>query len=246
MSLPDDHTSVIDEDGRALIEAVERAGAGGPVPSCPGWTVADLANHIGEVWTFWAFVVGSGARVRDDFDAYDEPPPAADDELADFLRRSLDTLLAALAAAPPDREVWTWTGATRDASWVARRMVQETAVHRWDAELAAGDAWTIPGPIAADGIDEFLQWFARRGRTESLGGTVHIHCTDDGVDGEWMIHHLDGDSIEFDRTHQKGDVAIRGGASDLLLWCWGRDAGSVEILGDPDLATRFRAGSDLD
>ena len=44
----------------------------------------------------------------------------------------------------------------------------------------------------------------------------------------------------------KGDTAVRGRASDLLLWLWGRDAGPVEILGDTDLTDRFRSGSGVD
>ena len=114
------------------------------------------------------------------------------------------------------------------------------------------------GIVFLDGIEEFLEYFSWRGRAESLGGTVHLHCTDtdrdiatgsddiSAVNGEWMIHQLDGSGIEFDRAHAKGDTAIRGRANDLLLWIWGRDAGPVEILGDTDLADRFRSGSGVD
>ncbi len=136
-------------------------------------------------------------------------------------------------------------------------MAQETAVHRWDAERTVGDVYEIPIAVAADGIDEYLQWFAPRGRASSIGGTAHIHCTDtdrhvatgsddiDAVNGEWMIHRLDENGIEFEQAHAKGDVAIRGRARDVLLWLWGRDGGPVELIGDEDVAHRIVSGASL-
>src|SRR6185312_10928831 len=46
----------IGADTSALADAVERDPAA-PVPSCPGWTAADLAWHLLEVQFFWATVV---------------------------------------------------------------------------------------------------------------------------------------------------------------------------------------------
>ncbi len=158
--------------------------------------------------------------------------------------------------ASDDTEVWTWTGSNQPEIWVERRMTQETAVHRWDAANAVGLPYEIPAAVAADGIDEFLMWFAARRVSEHavpIGGTVHLHCTDPDVDlveggnqgsavgGEWMVHHLDENGIEFTREHAKGDAAVRGTANDLLLWLWRREAGPVEILGDTAVAERFRA-----
>jgi uncharacterized protein (TIGR03083 family) len=135
-------------------------------------------------------------------------------------------------------------------------MTQETAVHRWDASHAVGIPYEIPAAVAADGIDEFLSFFAA-GRPSAgaapVGGTVHLHCTDldkdvaEGADdrsaavGEWMVTRLDESGIEFTREHAKGDAAVRGRSNDLLLWLWRRPAGPVEILGDADVAARFRA-----
>ena len=41
----------------------------------------------------------------------------------------------------------------------ARRMALEIAVHRYDGELAHGDATAIPDDLALDGIDEMLKVF---------------------------------------------------------------------------------------
>ena len=131
-------------------------------------------------------------------------------------------------------------------------MTQETAVHRWDAANAVGIPYEIPVAVAADGIDEFLMWFAARRIADGaapVGGSVHLHCTDTDtgsdarppVNGEWLVSRLDESGIEFSREHAKGAAAVRGRANDLLLWLWRRDASGIEILGDTAVAERFRA-----
>jgi uncharacterized protein (TIGR03083 family) len=244
--IPFDMTDQVLLDGAQLIDAVERTGLDAPVPSCPGWDMGDLLWHVSDVWTFWTYIVEE--RVTHDGRAgYDRPERVTDDVLVDWAAAAHTGIHAALTDTPPETEVWTWTGANRDVWWVRRRMAHETAVHRWDAERVVGDPYDLPELVAADGIDEYLQWFAPRRRTAALGGTVHLHCTDGdlGDGGEWMIHRLDADGIEMERTHAKGDAAVRGRASDLLLWLWGRDAGPVDILGDEALAQRLRETSDI-
>lgn len=256
-ALPFNATEHIRTDGQQLIDAVLRTGLDQPVPSCDAWTTGDLLWHIAEVWDFWGLVVRDRITDVEVLKQLPDVPRPTDDLLVNWATASLTNVIGTLVDTPPDTEVWTWTGQNRDATWVRRRMAHETAVHRWDAERTVGDPYRIPIAMAADGIDEFLQFFSRRGRTEPLGGTVHLHCTDtdrdiatgsddiEAVAGEWMVHRLDGEGIEFDRSHAKGDAAIRGRASDLLLWLWGRDAGPVEILGDADIAERFRSGADV-
>ena len=247
MTLPYDATFLLQRDGVQIIDAARRTGLDADVPSCEGWAMRDLLWHVSEVWTFWGFVASQGATQRSDFDSFREPAQVSDGLMFDWAATALNGLHAALTSTPPTTEVWTWTGSNRDVWWVRRRMAQETAVHRWDAERVVGDPYEIWSLVAADGIDEFLSFFTTRGRGEELGGTVHLHCTDTTADenGEWMIHHLDGETIEVERAHGKADTAIRGTANDLLLWLWGRDHEPVEILGDQELAQRFSDGSDL-
>jgi uncharacterized protein (TIGR03083 family) len=244
--LPFDATAQLRLDGAQIIDAAERTGFAAPVGSCPGWDMGDLLWHVSEVWTFWAFVVENHVTDETGLQGYATPERLADDLLVDWAAAAHTGLFAALTDTPPTTGVWTWTGANRDVWWVRRRMAHETAVHRWDAERVVGDPYDLPTEVAIDGIDEFLEWFAPRRRTEPLGGTVHLHSTDPDVPagGEWMVHRLDRDGIELERTHAKGDAAVRGRASDLLLWLWGRDAGPVEILGDRDVALRLRDTSD--
>lgn len=252
MTLPFDATEHLRDDGAQLIDAVGRAGFGAPVPSCPGWSAGDLAYHVGQVWTFWSWVVSERVTDSARLVEYRTPPRLDDDVLLDWVTAAHTGLYAVLTDTHPDTEVWTWTGAPQDALWVRRRMAHETAVHRWDAEALVGDPYDLPVALAADGIDEHLQWFAPAGSGEPIAGTVHLHCTDtdrtvnegsddiSAVGGEWMVHGLRPGAIEVERAHGTADAAVRGRASDLLLWLWGRQAGPVEILGDGDLARRFR------
>ncbi|HEV7851600.1 MAG TPA: hypothetical protein VGP27_09590, partial [Mycobacterium sp.] len=68
------------------------------------------------------------------------------------------------------------------------------------------------------------------------GRTLHLHATDNGLGaaGEWSITGTD-DGIAFTHEHGKGDVALRGPATDLLLAVVRRhpaaDAG-LEMFGD--------------
>ena len=71
-----------------------------------------------------------------------------------------------------------------------------------------------------------------------LSGSVHIHCTD--VDGEWLIVPTDTSDVVVTREHAKGDCAIRGSASQLLLGLWRRTPmSSLEVIGSSDVAAQF-------
>ncbi len=71
------------------------------------------------------------------------------------------------------------------------------------------------------------------------GSTVHLHSTD--VDGEWLVG-LGSSGLEVTHEHAKGDLAIRGTASDLELLLYGRPAlGEVEYFGDEHLVEVLRA-----
>jgi hypothetical protein len=68
--------------------------------------------------------------------------PAVDQaELGPWFRDGLAELLGRLRTTLPDRPTWTPVQAST-AGWWTRKMVVETAIHRWDAEAArAGSSW---------------------------------------------------------------------------------------------------------
>jgi hypothetical protein len=128
-------------------------------------------------------------------------------------------------------------------------MLHETTVHRLDAEFALGREPRAGAAVAVDGVDEFLGNLAAAGRfATALGelddeGTLHLHATDlpgDGA-GEWMVT-LTPERFTWAHGHGKGDAAVRGTASDLLLLVYGRVPpvdGRYQVFGDQALLGRW-------
>ena len=161
---------------------------------------------------------------------------------AEAQARMLDDVLTATDPATP---VWTWSS-EHDAAFVTRRMAQETAVHRYDAERAAGREHRLDSRLASDGVDEFLFHFLGWVGPDAVpvDGSVHLHCTD--VEGEWLVvADTDGADV-VTREHAKGDAAVRGPAHDLLMVLWRRQAlDTVEVIGDRAVAERLIARTRL-
>lgn len=235
------------ERAGAEIEALGDAVGGAPdiaadVPACPGWTVAHLAGHTGGVHRWATAIVASRAATRLPFPEPGAPPSSADG-WARWLTAGAVPLLAALRAAGPSAEVWTW-GPGRTAGWWARRMVHETAVHRADVLLALGAEPVIDAVTAADGIEEFLANLpaarrpARHLASLPAGASVHLHATDS--DGEWLVRFgADGPgSVSWTRGHEKATAAVRGPVAALLLFTYGRLAAAdprLSVFGDESL-----------
>jgi uncharacterized protein (TIGR03083 family) len=234
-----DFLTIIQREGAAFVDACERADAAAVVAGCPDWTVRDLLWHLTDVNDLWRATVGE--RLSSPRDRA-RPERPADELLGTTYRAGLERVLDVLRAADPAAPTWSWVPDATTA-WVVRRLAHETTVHRWDAQLAAGDDPVIDAELASDGIDEFL--FEMLGRVSpdaaAAGGSVHLHCTD--VDGEWTIRPQDDGTLLVAREHAKGDAAIRGPASDLLLVLWRRlPSAAVEVIGDAEVADRFVAG----
>ncbi len=211
---------------------------------CPGWTVRDLVAHLHEVQDFWRTIVER--RLQDPSEVPEELDQPEDfGELLGAFRSGAAGLVDALRGADPSEPVWTWA-AQKDVAFVLRHQAQEAAVHRWDAEAAAGREFAIDPAIAADAVDEFLE-FSTPSRVEgaaALGGSVHMHPTD--ADGEWMLSERDDGSLAVERAHGKGDAALRATASDLLLILYRRvpiDVG--QVFGERAVLERLVAQTDL-
>jgi len=196
-----------------------------------------------EVHHFWRSIVG---EQRQSTAGYVDPTRPTDDQLLSTYRAGFADTVAVLSAADPTQANWTWSS-DHTAGFVTRRMAQETAMHRWDADIAAGASKPIDAELASDGVDEFLYYMLDDALADApaVGGSVHLHCTD--VDGEWMIRPGDDGGGVVTREHAKGDSALRGTASDLLLVLWRRrDLTRVDVIGDAAAAARFVAHTSLD
>jgi uncharacterized protein (TIGR03083 family) len=232
----------LERDGLAFAGSCEAAGLDVRVTACPEWNVADLVWHLSEVHHFWRTIV---VDRRTTWEGYGQPPRPVDAELLDFYRAGFADTLQVLSAADPAAPVWTWSS-DQSAGFVIRRMAHETAVHRWDADQAAHRDMPIEAMLASDGIDEFLHHFLGDGveGAAPIGGSVHLHCSD--VAGEWTVRPNEAGGLDVTREHAKGDAAIRGDASDILLALWRRrPLSNVDVVGDPDVAARFVARTDL-
>lgn len=238
--------AAIRQDSDRFYAVADGADPALPVPGCPGWTVADLVWHLGECHWFWGSDVEMRATDPADIEADKPQRPAAYADIIAWGRAQAERMVHLLEATPDDVVVWTWAldEADHTVGFVRRHQVQEAAVHRWDIERAAtGSPQPIDPEVAADSIDEMLAitlpWCVHSDKR--LPGSVHIHCTD--TSGEWLIH-ANG---SVDPVHAKGDVAIRGTASDLLLALYKRvPTGQLDVIGDAAIADELIARINTD
>lgn len=226
-------------DRTRLAALAGRGGLDDTVPTCPDWTLRDLLVHLGRIHR-WAM---DSSKLAPDADFPRlGPRPSADEDVVAWVVDGLDELIDDLGSTDLDAACWTFAGPGTRRFWL-RRQAMETAVHRFDAETTLGPADPVDPEIAADGVDEWLDLEARRwykGRPE-IAGTIHLHATDDGADGagEWFIQ-VDTARLHWNHGHEKGDVAVRGGRSDLFLLAWRRkDAADLEMFGDAELLDAF-------
>lgn len=220
--------------------SVVRAGLDAAVPGCPEWTVSDLVWHLTEVHYFWSWMVEGERTSPEGYVPPDRPTDGA--ALVGLYEATAKHLLDVLGGVDPDRPVWSWAN-DHSAGFVQRRMPHETAVHRVDADAAAGVPAQMDPALASDGIDEFLEHFLA-GDTDAIAmvaGSVHLHCID--VAGEWTVRPT-ASGWDLTREHAKGDCALRGPAADLLMVLWHRaPLASIDVVGDADVAVRFLAAS---
>ncbi len=213
-----------------LVDAAEVAGLDARVPSCPDWVVADLLVHIGQVHR-WAAANTTRAADAEFWSSREIDVPVASAR-ADWVREGATELVAALDL-DPETPAWTFGDFPSQVGFWQRRQAHETTMHRVDAQLASGALDVVDPTLAVDGIDELLWLLPLRAWVKpdpARSGTAHLHCTD--VDGEWLLE-FTGEGMRTERVHAKGDVAVRGIASDLLLWISGRGSvDALEVFGD--------------
>ncbi|MFD4641922.1 maleylpyruvate isomerase family mycothiol-dependent enzyme [Lentzea sp. NPDC058436] len=230
---------LIDERSAAFRAAIAAAPSlDVKVPTCPEWTLADLAQHIGDGRRVWAATVAAGpatARAA----GRNVPMPEQRDELLAWLEDATTELLQALEAAGPDQGCWAWwTGSPHTAGAVARHQLQQLAVHTYDAQITIGAEQPLPEEIALDGVDEFL-----RTCVTTTSPWPHEPAT-------MAYHAAEGRSwwMRFDESgaHVVPQVAptadCTATASDLVLFMYGRyELSEMKTSGDRRVFERLIA-----
>lgn len=250
---PDRWYAEIEASTETLAGLVDGADLTRTVPTCPDWTLRQLATHVGRAHR-WAAEIASTRSPE--FIPFRQVPdgkiPDDPAQHASWLRAGAARIIDSVRAAGSD-PVWTFAG-LRPASFWARRMAHETAVHRADAEIAAGREASFDPDIAADAIDEWLGFMSGLGadgdpRVGALpdGAVLHVHATDEGLEpaGEWLVRR-EGAEVTVRPGHGRGDVALRGPARRLLLVLMRRvppDDPQVQVLGDRALLDSWLAAT---
>ncbi|MEE4492044.1 maleylpyruvate isomerase family mycothiol-dependent enzyme [Streptomyces sp. BE230] len=229
-----------------LRSAISGADLDVTVPTCPDWTLRELAVHLGGAQRWAGEIVrtrATGALAEEQVPAFTpdgDDPAVLDAWLADGAAGTAEVL----REAGPGLSAWSWYERDQSAGFWARRMAIETVVHLADAALAAKVPYTMSPELAADTIDEWLDIVAgaqAEGDPEALelrGGdrSIHLHATD-VPDAEWLIE-FGEEAFTWRRAHGKATVALRGPLTDLMLVFNRRlapDSDRVEVLGDAEL-----------
>jgi uncharacterized protein (TIGR03083 family) len=233
------------DEGARMTAAARATSADAPVPTCPEWMSRDLIRHTGGIHR-WATRFVAEARAEPGSQTLEEVAGGwpGDEELADWFEAGYLGLAAALEAAPPDLQCWTFLRAPSPLAMWSRRQAHETAMHRVDAELTAGRTVDHLSPFtpafAADGVDELLTCFVPRRSTQLRAerpATLGVRCADD--EGAWVLT-IGPDGVTTATGAGDADCTVRGAAEDLYLALWnrGRDE-RLQIEGDRGVLEQF-------
>jgi len=233
----------LDAGFHRLREVAGGAAPGAAVPSCPGWTMADLLRHVGEVYLYKVEQMRLGRHP-----AQWPPEGLADEPPLELLDRAYAALAGEFAARRPEEHTFTWYGPDQSVGFWIRDMAHETVMHRVDAELAAGlPVAAIPADLAADGIDELLVAFVQYDTTAFPDRFAELLApAGDAAVGvitpqrSWLLR-LTAGGVRVGEPDPGGPGATaEGPAPDMLLWLWGRGAEGITTAGDAEAVALLR------
>ena len=245
---PDRYLELLVADGTRLADiAVGRLDE--PVPTCPGWDVAEVVRHTGSVFNHKVACIQIGRQPEKG--EWQAAPPTGSD-LVDWYRAALAAIVQRLRSLSPSAPAYTWYPPEQDVAFWQRRMAQEAVVHRVDAETAAGQVLPVADDLAVDGVDEVLDVFLRHGfSTKEAAADPDLDLSrhaDRSVlvrtgPHAWHVAVAYGEpeQVVLTRTGSPAQATVSGEPSELLLWLWGRRPDSaVAIAGDPAAAAALR------
>jgi uncharacterized protein (TIGR03083 family) len=189
--------------------------------------MSDLAEHVAMAY------LHKVAAIRENRQP-DWPPELDDVDPLALLTQATAELDSVFAARDPAGPAWTWGPEQTVAFWI-RRMAHETAVHRVDAEAAAGERTPVDPGLAVDGADEMLsvllptiqRHWGDELRSQLKGARGEVVAVRTGG-REWRLE-LGPDGIGFAPSGPL-EATVEGEPEQVLLWLWGR-GGEVSIAG---------------
>ena len=231
---------------------LESADPDAPVPTCPEWTVTDLAVHLGIIHRWVTRMVREQTSERISRVEAEYPHPADPGDLPAWFRSGADELIATLRACDVDTPMWSWDPALGVRFW-SRRQLHETAMHRIDLALACGMPTELDREIARDSILELLDFIPLLGeRVPDLvelhgnGETIALRATDG--DGFGTIT-LTSNGFQVDDDLDATDATVSGSMTDLALTMSRRlpvTDPKIKVSGRMDLVGHWIAHSALD
>ncbi|GEM_PF-2981014 len=183
-----------------------------PVPSCPGWDIAAVLDHLargaGMGWSTW---FAGSADINGLQVLLDLPEATTGTAAKALFAETMPAYVDQLSAIDPGKECFWFTGPVT-ALWLISLGANEVAMHRGDVAVALGESPALNGPRAADALAktaEFMPqlWTMRRGG-DPPPGAVTLAPTDVG------------EVIQIGAGVPTATVS--GSASDLRLRLWGR------------------------
>jgi uncharacterized protein (TIGR03083 family) len=222
-----DWFAALEHDTEALEVAARAAGPDATVPGCPGWTVTDVLEHTGSVLYRASLIIGERRERRPHRSETTAPPG----DPFGWYEKGRGAIIPVLRAADPTADYWTFRG-PNPLRWWLRRLASETAVHRVDAEQAAGWDVAVDPAFAADGIDEKLETYLPViARQQPLERSVTVVLRADDVGSAWTV--TVGDEVTVARREEPAAATVAASAADLYLWLWQRAPdGRVSVSGD--------------
>lgn len=216
-------------DDSARLATVAARDLDRPVPHCPGWRSGDVAVHTGEVFWHKVMWMRTGARPE----SWPEEP-SGDQGPVEFFLEAYDALLSELTSRGPSAPADTWWPPDQTVGFWYRRMAQEVAIHRIDAEIALDDVTPMFADVAVDGVDEVLRIFLPAFGTEAVPGEAKgQRVAVEVASHRWVVTLDPTGPLVANDDQGEVDATVVGGPADMDLWLWGRGvADSLTITGD--------------
>ena len=212
-----DWLAAIARDAETLEVAARAAGPDAAVPSLPrmdghrrSWSTP------GRCSTRASLIIGEHRERRPHRSETTAPPG----DPFGWFEQGRTAIVPVLRAADPSADYWTFRG-PNPLRWWLRRLANETAVHRVDAEQAAGWEPAVDAAFAADGIDEKLETYlpvVAQQQPPARPVTVALRAHDVGA--TWTV--TVGNEVTVVRGAEPAEATVAADAAGLYLWWWQR------------------------